>query len=66
MSVCLNAANFALVDAGVNMRGILTVVSCASEPVIVDVCDQDDQDTNGIVLIGSIGKSMLRWVLNLL
>jgi exosome complex component RRP41 len=56
VAVCLNAANFALMDAGLNMRGVLTVANCTyiNETVIVDVCDQDEQDTSGSVSIGSI------------
>lgn len=57
MAVCLNAANFALIDSGINMLGILTVANCTyiNEAVIVDVCDQDEPDTCGTVSIGSIG-----------
>ncbi|KAI6192141.1 hypothetical protein M3Y97_00304800 [Aphelenchoides bicaudatus] len=57
VAVCLNAANFALIDASINMRGILTVANCThiNEEVVVDVCDQDEPDTNGTVTIGSVG-----------
>ncbi|KAI6204896.1 hypothetical protein M3Y94_00730300 [Aphelenchoides besseyi] len=56
IAVCLNAANFALIDAGITMRGLLAVLNCAyvNEQVVVDVCDQDDQDASGAVTIGSI------------
>lgn len=48
------------------MRGILTVANCTylNEEVIVDVCDQDEPDTNGTVTIGSIGKLFLQILLN--
>ncbi|KAI6240650.1 Exosome complex component RRP41 [Aphelenchoides fujianensis] len=60
VAVCLNAANFALMDAGITMRGLLAVLNCAyvNEQVIVDVCEQDEQDASGAVTVGSInGKA---------
>ena len=61
LAVCLNAANFALMDAGISLRGILTAAACSytNERVVVDVCDQDDQDSSGTVTIGSISMQIL-------
>ncbi|CAD5219392.1 unnamed protein product [Bursaphelenchus okinawaensis] len=65
IAVCLNAANFALMDAGVYMKGLLTVAACsyANDNVVVDVCDLDQQESNGVVLVGSInGKQEMSFL----
>ncbi|CAD5226411.1 unnamed protein product [Bursaphelenchus xylophilus] len=65
IAVCLNAANFALMDAGIYMKGLLTVAACSysNDNVIVDISDLDQQESNGAVLVGSInGKNEISFL----